>query len=377
MVTARHTQADRLDYLAELTMKEPQGMSSDGSRKLTVIRPGDQMSARPHHLRLSRSGVTLVELMMAVVIGTIVMGMVVGGMNSINRYLIRVTQRSLANDEARLLNEFLIDRIRIAGGGSAYPYATAWVSNDASGSGSDAITIAHLSRYSSQLIGTYPVLGILPIMSASGAGCALTAVFVNQHIMVIDRNEQFWSLWYVTGVDTVLCQLQVSPSAETHLNYVPAGSDTLNATTQVAAVAPTHIFLDETTQELHMQQDANLDNVLETTVLADRVVDLQAALGYDVNPWDWRIDDTYNTADEWLYNAFGDVMGSTSGQRLDSARRIDLRMLRVSVMIGAPVRSITTRNTMQLLDGPIRFRDGWVLGSATSDVGLRNYNILR
>lgn len=375
MVTARHSQAHRLDHVAELKMS--QRMSSEVFTGSTLIFPDIPVRGKSHHCTGPTSGVTLIELMMAVVIGTIVMGMVVGGMNSINRYLIRITQRSLANDEARLLNEFLIDRIRIAGGGSAYPYATTWVSNNANGVGGDAITIAHLSKYSSQLIGTYPRLGILPVMSASGAGCALTGSFVHQHIMVIDQNEQFWSLWYVSGVDTVLCQLQVLPSVETHLNHVPTGSVTLNATTRVAAVIPTHFFLDETTQELQMRQDTNRDNVLETTVLADRVIDLQAALGYDVNPWNWRIDDSQDTGDEWLYNAFGDVMGSTTGQRLDSARRIDLRMLRVSVMIGAPVRSITTRNTMQLLDGPIRFRDGWVLGSATSDVGLRNYNILR
>jgi len=330
-----------------------------------------------HQENPGRRGATLIELLMSVSIGAIVISMVVGGMVSINRHMSIQTQRSLAEQEARLLADHLIDKVRMAGGGNAYPYASVWVQNNATGGGSDAVIIASLANFSLQAFGTYPSGGQLVVLSSSGSACVLNNGWLHRHLMVVDRQERFWSTWYIQAVNTVSCSLTVVNSVETGLNYLPSGVVTAGVMVRLAVVELIRLRLDESTEQLLQEEDADNNNTLESTLLADRVVDLQAALGYDISPWNWRVDDTGDTGDEWLYNAFGDALGRTTSQRLGGAKRTDLRMLRISVMVEAPVRGTQITTANRLLDGPVRTRQNQVMGIGTVSVGLRNYNILR
>lgn len=330
-----------------------------------------------HPCRADSLGFTLIELLMSVSIGAIVISMVVGGMVALNRQMTVHTNRSLAQQEARLLADHLIDQIRMAGGGNAYPYASVWVENNVNNLGSDAIIMASLSDHSLQAFATYPAAGTMVILSSTGSACILSGSWRHKHVMVVDRSEQFWSLWHVTAVNQTQCLLSVEPSYETGLNNVPSGSTTSGAMVRVAAVDVSRLRLDESNQQLMKDSDSDGDNVAESLLLADRVVDLQAALGYDIAPWDWRVSDTSDTTDEWLYNAFGEALGGSSGQRLDQAKRTDLRMLRIAVIVSAPVPGVILTSSLRVLDGPVRSRPNQVLSSGIVSVGLRNYNILR
>lgn len=326
----------------------------------------------------SQSGLTLIELMMTALIGVSVIGLVMSGMNTMSRYIARVQSKGQVADEARLLAEYIVSQARFVGGGNALPYASLRVLNGASGAGSDVLVMASLNRHSTQALARYPSSGRLGIQSDGSGACPALSPFHHQHILLLDRSEQYWSVWFVTGLSQGTCELLVSPSAETGLNNVPGTVNPATADTQLAAVTLKRLWLDEATSELKLNLDSNLDNVFEVQVLADRVVDLQAALGYDVSPWDWQLNDTGTTDDEWLYNAFGDVFAQSSArQGLDKARSSDLRMVKVAVMVHAPLKGIVQRASLQVFDGPTRVKSGSVLDMTIALIALRNTNIMR
>lgn len=322
-------------------------------------------------------GVTLVELMMAVLISSLVLSMVMSGMNTISRQMTRVQSRTEVSDEARRLNEYLIERFRQAGGGNVRPHAAIWVDNNYLDSGSDSVVVAHLANYQKQYSGVLTTAALITVTSQPGVSCALTADVIKKQLLVMDRSDRAWRLYYIQSVNTVACTLTLLPSGESGLNFGTVATLQSAGLLSLCLVNVSRYWLDQSTGELKLRQDRDLDNVFRDDVLADRVVDLQAALAYDVQPWDWNLTDTSSTADEWLYNAFGDMLGGNSGQRLDAARRTDLRMLKVGVMVGMRLKGSQPNSALQLLDGPLRTRQGWLLAAATTGVGLRNYNMLR
>lgn len=348
-----------VDHMAQLAFRPP------------VLGPAGVSS------KSQERGLTLIELMMAALIGVTVMSLVMSGMNTMSRYLARVQSKGQAADEARLLAEYVVSQARFVGGGNALPFSSVRVLNNWSGGGSDALVLASLTRHNAQALARYPASGRLTILKNGNGTCPALDVFNKQDILVLDKTEKYWSLWYVTGLDTVLCELKVSPAAETGLNYVPSSPNAATAETQVAAVTLKRLWLDETSAELKLTVDSNLDNLLEVQVLADRVVDFQAAMGYDVSPWDWQLSDTGNTDDEWLYNAFGDLFAQNAKQGLDKARFSDLRMLKVAVMVHAPLRGIVQRASLQVFDGPTRTLSGSTMDMTIALIALRNTNIMR
>lgn len=327
--------------------------------------------------RMHARGLTLVELMISVLISSIVLSLVMSGMNSISRQLTRVQSRTEVSDEARRLTEYLVDRFRQAGGGNIRPHAAIWVENNYQESGSDSIVVAHLASYQKQFSGVLASSDLIAITSQPGASCVLTPDVLRRQLLVMDRGDRAWRLYYISSIDLVACTMTVLPSTETGLNY--GSTETLQAAglLSLCLVNISRYWLDQTTGELKLRQDGDLNNVFTDAILADRMVDLQAALAYDIQPWDWRLSDKSSTGDEWLYNAFGDQLGGATGQLLDAARRTDLRMIRVSVMVGMRLKGSQPNSSLQLMDGPLRTRQGWLLAATMTGVGLRNYNMLR
>jgi len=180
----------------------------------------------------------------------------------------------------------------------------------------------------------------------------------------------------VTDLDLARCEATLEPAYTQVLDLAPA-SDAAWADGVLVVVRVQTLWLRSATDELMIDEDEDGDGEAETRIAADRVIDLQAALGYDVSPWDWRIRDTGNTQDEWLYNAPGDTFAANDGQGLATARLDELRMVRFGVIVGAPSGAQTPPEPVQLLNGPARSRPGWVLRPVLGVTGLRNYDIMR
>jgi hypothetical protein len=145
----------------------------------------------------------------------------------------------------------------------------------------------------------------------------------------------------------------------------------------IAVVSAKSIWVDTERDELKVLEDYDHDGTAEVRVLADRVVDLQAALGYDVSPWDWQITNSNDNEDEWLYNAPGDTIGENDGQGLAEARWDELRMVRVGLIVGIPVQTAAAEGTCQILNGPPRQRMGELLRSTVGTTSMRNHDVMR
>jgi hypothetical protein len=304
--------------------------------------------------------------------------MTMTGLVTMNGFLGRTQQTTLVSSEAKMLNEYISDSLWAAGGGSLRTYSSIWVDNNYQNTGSDRIISARLQKYANQC-GIVLLNGAILTSTFSGTQCCLSDAFLHRQVILVSGaadNNAHWESRYVESINPVLCQAQLTTGQVPSINVSPTNpSAWIDGTLTVANLQI--LWLDHTRDELKVDDDYDGDGQLETRVVADRVIDLQAALGYDVPPWDWHIRDTGGNDDEWLFNASGDTLGAPGVQGLATAKRTDLRMIRFGVTVGSAVKGFTTIHAHRLLDGPTRSKPNWMIGSFISTVGLRNYDIMR
>ncbi len=322
-------------------------------------------------------GFTLTEVLMSLAISSIVFAMAMNVLVYLSGSLAGMELGSLASDETALLVEYMTDKLMCAGGGSIRPWAAVWVEDDWRGDGSDRITAAELADTALQC----------SVVSVAGDavevdrldGCCLTLDFLERQVLVTtgpSDDQGHWRTGFVENLDLEACVAQLDFGIVPALDNPPSGS-TEWTDGSLAVVNIKSIWLDAATDELVLAEDKDHDGVVEASVVADRVLDIQAALGYDVSPWDWRVADTGSADDEWLYNVPGEVFQDSRTPGLESARRDELRLVRVGVVVGAPVSSQSGQGVAKVLNGPLRSRSGWILRSFVGTTSLRNHDVMR
>ncbi len=330
--------------------------------------------ARPSKSGPREAGYTMAELLVAVSISVIAATMSLEALAYMSKSMGVVDRGSTATDEASLLNEYLATLLMSTGGGTIRPWAAIWVEDNFNGDGTDRLTFAELVDIDLQC-SIQSVDGDLVHVDAS-EGCCLTDEFVNrQVIMMTGSNDSHahWESRIVTDVDLDRC-LAFTDEGQAKVVNVSPPSDDLWADGPIAVVHVRVVWVDTSLDQLKVAEDYDLDGNVETRILADRVVDFQAALGYDVPPWDWQITDTGDRNDEWLFNSVSDEFGKYG---LEGARRTDLRLLKFGLTVGSPVKASSDIGFAQLLDGPLRTRQGWVFRSALGTTSMRNHDIMR
>ena len=329
-------------------------------------------------------GVSLIELLIATFIGITVCGMVAGALQEMSRVSLRLQERNRAEEEARSLGEYLLSRVRLAGGLALRPHHALAVVNSTQGPDQLLIATPRSMNMSCSIVGVQETAGSfsvdIAIENSDGIDiCCLTDAFASATVALLsndDDGQAHWRYGIATNVDTTTCHLNLSDADVAPLEASPTDASVFVGGTLLAVVL--QIFsVDELTHRLILSADGNGDGSRESTVIADRVLDLQVALGYDVPSWDWVIDDTSDTNDEWLYNAPGDVLGQDPDQRLGRAGRDDLRMAWIGVTIGVPLTHDESLASHQLLDGPTLSLRGWLTASSEGKVALRNLQIMR
>lgn len=323
-------------------------------------------------------GFTLSELTVAMAVGSLVLSLSMAALMDMSRHLGRMEQESGANDESKLLNDYISTGMLSVGGGMLRPWMSLAVENGWDENGSDRITFATLQDLTLQCA-IDRVEGDLVFVADELDDCCLTDAFRGQQVILATGQPDASSHWASHRVRTVnenLCYARLGEGLGEVLD-VPPDDEAAWSEGFLAVVSLRTLWVDHSRDALMVSEDTDLDGEAEDRVLADRVLDLQASLGYDVSPWDWQVTDRGDTSDEWLYNAAGDTVSAEDGQGLELAEASDLRMIKVGVVVGAPVRSDPDSDPIRVLDGPERSRYAWVLRPFLSTTGLRNYDIMR
>ncbi len=327
--------------------------------------------------RRGTSGFTFTELLMTLAVSSIVFALAMRVLVYLSGEIAGLELGSLAANETALLVEYVTDKLMCAGGGSIRPWAAVAVEDDWQGDGSDRITVADLATAAWQC----------SVLEASGStvtvdspdGCCLSQDFVKRQVLLTTGsadNQSHWRTAVVENVDLEHCSAQLDTGTTSPLDHPPSGEVAWNGGT-LAVVTVRSLWLNAATDELMLTEDKDRDGTLEDAVVANRVLDLQAALGYDVSPWDWRVTDGGSSDDEWLYNAPGERFQDSSTPGLETARPEDLRLVRVGVVVGAPTSSRSGQGVAKVLNGPLRSRSGWILRSFVGTTSLRNYDVMR
>ncbi len=323
------------------------------------------------------SGFTLTELLMSLAISSIVLTMAMKVLLYLSGSLAGLEVGSLAGDETALLVEYLTDKLMCAGGGSIRPWAAVGVEDDWQGNGSDRLTVAELADPSWQCAIVRLQDDLVEVDQVEG--CCLSDAFAGRQVLLSSGpgdNRAHWRTGRVEEVALSNCTARLTLGVAAALEHPPSSNGAWVDGT-LAVVNIKSLWLNTDTGELKLEEDRDHDGVLEVSTVADRVFDLQAALGYDVSPWDWHVTDTGGPDDEWLYNAPGERFQDPQTPGLESARRDELRLIRVGVVVGAPVSTRTGQGAAKILNGPLRTRSGWILRSFVGTTSLRNHDVMR
>lgn len=330
-----------------------------------------------YRIKNAKRGISLIEVMVSMSISTAVIALAFSGLSTVTSLSNSLKQSALADNESRMLEEYLTTLLMMAGGGPIKPWMGFAIENNNGTYGSDRITVALQGDASLQLsILSY---NTTYINIDNTFGCALTSQYDKKQIIIVTGSTDEYAHWaslYVTSINLALCRIYITAGQGTALNTWPTSTSSWIGGTIAVANLYT-IWLDQRTLELKIDQDTNGDALPETLVLSDRVYDIQAAAGYDTTPWDWHVSDLGSNNDEWLYNATGDTIGQNDGQGLANANPEELRMVRVAVMVGAPGQEYLSPPPVQVLDGANRGTAGWILRTTVSTAGFRNYDIMR
>lgn len=333
-------------------------------------------------MRQTRLGAfSLLELMVALAISSLVITVATSVVVSINRSISSTRNTSLVHEEAKLLAAYLGDLARNVGGETLRPWDSVDVENDCDArdgfpdcQGSDRITLVAYDGDlgSCTLVEKAGGKLIAEKIDTDGDGVGDTCCLE----MVGFDGEQKWKKWedktaQIRNRDGKKESVRLKKADATDKCklefHVKKGNLASLIGASMTGTKETTYFLDHSTHELMEFVDGNDNDQIdagETRVLADHVYDFQVSLGFDVNS-DGRLDDSQSNTDEWLYNTTGETMPATWS--LPS-----LRMISIGIVVGTPNPGTVGQSGIQLMDGPATSVPGVLLNSSLSRLYFRN-----
>jgi prepilin-type N-terminal cleavage/methylation domain-containing protein len=355
---------------------------------------------------MTRRGFSLIEVAVSIAMVGIVVTVAASVMVHLNRSLRIQSARMVADEEAKLVAEWLVFELRGLGGDALRPWEGVAVHSGADATACAAVDDVPACDDSDRLLVTIvdPTLGSCSLTGSNGANllarladapplgdgngilsspqdaCCLdvlagavagTSPWQNINAIAIDSAR---------GVHPVKLQNRTSSGGENCAINVPGGLPTLptgvtfdggsliSATQRLYFRSP----VDDATKGLRRNalyefSDANFDGLFdagELVLIADNVLDLQVALGHDRDN-DGHVVEQSTTSDEWQGNASGDVLPGTVSA--DS-----LRMIGVGVMVATLVPLGEAPTSAQLFDGPLRTVNGAQVRATITRAFMRN-----
>ncbi len=315
----------------------------------------------------ARRGFTLIELVVAMGVGALAVSLSVQAVMSVIATMRTQEIRQEADDDAKMLADFMVGSLQGVGGGSVRPWALLNITNSTTASDSLTFFVPDPTIPECGVTGTSGVN-----LDIATGPCCLTAAWDNRPFVYLSADGSGFLNLRATAVNTGPCNLQANPGQGA--NPTPNAANLAALAPGVVATGRVHkYFRDNATRTLRLWQDTNNDLVEdagEITVLADRVFDLQFSLGYDViSPTDGVVTDASSTADEWLFNAAADAW---NGGGLAGVAHNNLRMIWVAVTVGVPAAHGGRDKVAGNLDGPQIVAPGFHLRSVSGKAYMRN-----
>ncbi|MCC7071779.1 MAG: prepilin-type N-terminal cleavage/methylation domain-containing protein [Deltaproteobacteria bacterium] len=349
-------------------------------------------------------GFSLIEMMAALVIASIIIAGATGAVISINRFVVDTSRKAVVLDEAKRLEEYLISVAQGAGGGAVRPNAAVLIENatdpappaiapatggmgcraisglpdcDDAQQGADRLTLmTNLTGFPQCAVtGTTGVN--LNVGAGSGACClndasgGLSSWDGMQAVIVGSAGTASVAL-NSPNASGGNCRVVAPPGQGSGVLPTALGSVGFPAT--LVVVQASTYFVDRTTSELKIWNDNDGNGNAapdELTVVHDAVHDLQLAPGYDGRPSDGILDDRAADDDEFLFNNTTDAL-FPGNSNFSAVTVSQLTTLQIGVVVGTR-SEISGGNEIQLLDraAPITTPDIY-LAQTTSKALLRN-----
>lgn len=351
-----------------------------------------------------KRGFSLIEMMAALVIATVLIAGATGAVMTINRLVVDQSRRTAAWDEAKRLEEYLIALAQGVGGGVVRPHASIFVENagdpappaiapstggfgcrpitglpscTAAGQGADRLTIMNQLSTFPQC----PVTGTAGVNLQVGAGAA--ACCLEDAPDGLDSWDGVQALVVGSaGVASVRLNSPNSSGPNCKVNAPPGqGSGVLPTAlasvgfpATLVVVSASTFFVDRAAHALKFWSDLDGDGNAtgdELTVVHDQIYDLQIAMGFDGLPEDGRLEDYRSDDDEFLFNHTADALFPGNGN-FAAVARSELRLIEIAVAVGVRAE-LAAGNEVQLLDraAPISV-PGVYLTQTSSKAFLRN-----
>lgn len=326
------------------------------------------------HKKYTR-GFSMIELMFAIAIATITGLIATSSIISIKRTSDQTRDRALVDQELKMMTEFMVSNTQSIGGGAVRSWRAVRVEDNFEDKGSDRLLIGELNT-------AFPECNVtavngeakIQINENADGTCCLTAAMAGQQGVLSSASLDRVMYGIITDVNTNKCELKLD---ENNNNVVLKSLTTANTQKVdflaggVISVIKPRIFQHDALKNELTVTEINSENKLQTSVVADRVFDLQFALGYDINPVDGKITDSSSTEDEWTNNSTDpeDLFGKGG---LLGARDSDLRMISVGMIIGTPVKDDIQGQEVSIFNGDTKTSTDFQLRAATGRGMMRN-----
>ncbi len=318
---------------------------------------GSQADGRPRSVR----GFTLIEMMIALAISALTIAVASSVAVSIGKTVSKTTKGVEADSEAKMLTEYLGAQMHGVGGATLRPWGSVRVINGPGGA-PDELIITELDddlnldcgiaeHPGTSIAGNVKMTTTLD-EDDSGSNpdeicCFEGLSLAGREVVITDEDGVHWEQARIASASESNCRINFSNSVANPTNRSFGAGNTIDFDNGSVLLVNTRRFWLDGNEQLKVDETLS-DGVTTEVLLADRVRDFQASLGYDVNPRDGRVVSSNSTADEWLFNAPGDAL-NTGG--LTGALIQDLRRVAVGVVVYVPVQEGGVTSDAQILDG--------------------------
>ncbi len=356
--------------------------------------------------RTERRAFTLAELAVSMALIGIVVSVASTLIVSINKAVTIYQAKIAADEEAKLLSEWLVFQLRGIGGDEIRPWEGITVNSGADSTacaargdlpacdGSDRLIVTFVDsslgscgltgnngvNFNVRLEDAPPLGNGNGLLDKNDDACCLmvvngavvsTSLWEDRNAIALDKNRAAFpvKLHNKTSAGGDGCSINVPGGFPAGLlnENIPGGTLILGQQTLYFRAPADDNTRGLKKNTLYEFKDLDFDNLFdagELRVIADNVSDLQIALGYDADA-DGRVVETSSTTDEWHLNATGDVPAPT-------VPADTLRMLAVGVIVSVPLPPGATSTSARVFDGPLRTGTNAHLRATITRAFLRN-----
>ena len=277
----------------------------------------------------SRRGLTIVELMFVLTVGSLVFLLVLVSFHNLSESTSKTVELATLDQESARLGELLSQELEGIGGDILSPRMSVFVENNVDESGSDRIT--KLSADTDFLpcgIEDINELGFVSVsLDTLTETCCIDDTALAHQALLVSADQRYWRSVEIERVsEAPQCIVSLSTTGLEASDVIdssagmtvrfdqPPSSDEAFIGGALVIVDIERFFLDSDTEQLFKERPSEpRDGTLRQSTMGRYVQDFQVSLGFDTRPPDGVYTDNDDASDEWLYNHDDDDLADILG----------------------------------------------------------------